>query len=427
MVVMSPSTSTQLQSAEWCVHFCCSTKKTNKINPSNPSIDFKLRLRRPNPLHKPQILSQPIKISTTTRNYSRRKQSSCSDITRLMDSLSLPIPPDIYSSLIKECTLSCDSDEALQLHSRLIGQSGLELSSHLTHRLLLMLVSCGHLDTARNLFDQMTTSKDLLSWAIIIIGYLNNHRYEEVIGFSTKMLLYFNVYTNILEFPTWVIVIVCILKACVCSLNMVLGKQVHGLLLKFGVTNDFSVNVALMDLYGKFGCLESANFICNQLCHHNTTVWTVKIVNNCREGRFHEVMKDFTEMGSAGIRSNNFTLSSVLRACARMDDGGNCGRQVHAVAIKLALESNTFVQCGLIDMYGKCGMVRDAKQVFEIITHKTNVAHWNAMLMAYVRNGLIIEAVKFLYHMEAAQVHINESLINHVRIACITPTSGKQN
>ncbi|XP_057992793.1 pentatricopeptide repeat-containing protein At1g31790 isoform X2 [Hevea brasiliensis] len=342
MVVMSPSTSTQLQSAEWCVHFCCSTKKTNKINPSNPSIDFKLRLRRPNPLHKPQILSQPIKISTTTRNYSRRKQSSCSDITRLMDSLSLPIPPDIYSSLIKECTLSCDSDEALQLHSRLIGQSGLELSSHLTHRLLLMLVSCGHLDTARNLFDQMTTSKDLLSWAIIIIGYLNNHRYEE-------------------------------------------------------------------------------------LCHHNTTVWTVKIVNNCREGRFHEVMKDFTEMGSAGIRSNNFTLSSVLRACARMDDGGNCGRQVHAVAIKLALESNTFVQCGLIDMYGKCGMVRDAKQVFEIITHKTNVAHWNAMLMAYVRNGLIIEAVKFLYHMEAAQVHINESLINHVRIACITPTSGKQN
>lgn len=421
-MLMSSSTSSQLHSSEKGFQFSYSSKKINKINPPNPPTNLKLPLRRPDPVTKSPILSQPIKQFAATNNYSRRKQSSSSDIVRLMDSLNRPIPPDIYSSLIEECTLSSDSDEALYLHSRLINQSGLKLTSHLTYRLLLMLVSCGHLDTARNMFDQMTHRKGFLSWAIIIVGYMDNCRYEEVIDLFSKMMLHFNVYTSMLEFPTWVIVIVCFLKACVCSRNMILGKQVHGLLLKLGVTNDFSVNVALMDLYGKFGFLESATSVFNQLCHPNTTIWTVKIVNNCREGRFYEVMKDFREMGRVGIRRNRFTLSTVLKACARMDDGGRCGRQVHAFAIKLALESDAFVQCGLIDVYGKCQMIRDAKQMFEIVVDKTNVACWNTLLMAYVRSGLFTEAVKVLYQMKAAHLQVNESLINHVRIACITPT-----
>ena len=42
---------------------------------------------------------------------------------------------------------------------------------------------------------------------------------------------------------------------------------------------------------------------------------------------------------------------------------GVCGSQVHVDAIKLGLELDDFVQCGLIDMYGKCGIVDDAKSV----------------------------------------------------------------
>lgn len=54
----------------------------------------------------------------------------------------------------------------------------------------------------------------------------------------------------------------------------------------------------------------------------NTVVWTTKIVNNCREENFDEVLHVFIEMGREGVKRNGFTFSSVLRACGRMEDGG---------------------------------------------------------------------------------------------------------
>ncbi|KDP37803.1 hypothetical protein JCGZ_06705 [Jatropha curcas] len=312
-----------------------------------------------------------------------------------MDSLNQPITTEIYSSLIKECILRSDSRGALLLHSRLVNQSSLKMTLYLFHLLLYMHLSFGHFDIARNLFDKMPHRKDFLSWAIIVIGYLDNSYYEEAIVLFIEMISQNNICDIISEFPSCVAVIVCIFKACVYSLNMGIGTQIHGFLLKLGVTDDYSVNVSLMNFYGKFGFLESSNSIFNQLCHRSTVIWTAKIVNNCREGYFNAVIKDFMEIGRSGVRRNSFTFSSVLKACARMNDDGHCGKQVHAIAIKLGVESNDFVQCGLIDMYSKCGIVRDAKRVFDVITDKAKTAHWNALLMGYVRMGCILRRLSF--------------------------------
>ncbi|XP_065878692.1 pentatricopeptide repeat-containing protein At1g31790 [Euphorbia lathyris] len=381
----------------------------------NPPVSIKI------PLRKPQLLPQIVKhiqitpINTTTR----KKKTSNLDIIRLMDTLNHPIPLDIYSSFLRECTLHSDSIEALQLHNGLIRHKDLRFDSPLIHRLLYMLVSCGQLDIARNLFDKMPLRKDILSWAIVIIGYLDCSKHEEGINLFIKMLLYHNVCDVICKFPNWGILLIGILEACLQSLNLGLGKQLHGLMLKLGATNDFSLSFSLMDFYGKLGYLKDANFVFNQVGDHNTDIWTVKIVNTCKLGCFDEVIEDFKEMGRAGIRMNGVTFSSVLRACGGPGwYGGNCGKEVHAMAIKLGLESDALVKRGLIDMYGKCGMVMDAKRVFELNTNKKNAVYWNALLMAYVRNGMHIDAIKFLYLMEASRVNINEKLINHVRIAC---------
>ncbi|KAK2647809.1 hypothetical protein Ddye_015298 [Dipteronia dyeriana] len=352
-------------------------------------------------------LNDKTKITTTT-----------TDILRLFDSLSLPIPPDIYTCLIKECTIKKNPSRALDLHAH-IKNTNFRPTLVFLNRLLLMLVSCGQICIARQLFDQMPV-KGLYSWAVIILGYIDVADYQESITvFVSMMMLQQQLCTTrhlLLEFPSWIIV--CLLKACVCTFNMELGKQVHGLLLKLGSSSDISFMGSLINFYGKFGCLEDANFVFNQLLHHNTVVWTAKLVNNCREGLFRDVLLDFIEMGRKEIKKNSFTFSSVLKACAGLDDDGNCGRQVHASAIKMGLESNDYVQCGLVDMYGKCGLLRDAKRVFGMISNKKNIACWNAMLVGYVKNGSCVEAVKFLYQMKAAGIEVQESLIEDVRIIC---------
>lgn len=335
-----------------------------------------------------------------------------------MDSLRLPITPEIYTSLVKECTFEKNSIKALELHTHIKKNRKFRPTLIFLNRMLLLHVSCGQLVTARQLFDEMPV-KDFNSWAIMIIGYIDVSNYEESIAVFVKMMHRQSIVC--FDFPSWIIV--CVLKACVCTMNMGLGKQVHGLLIKLSETNKISLMGSLINFYGKFRCLEDADVVFNQLRRHNTVVWTAKMVNNIREGHFNGVLDDFKEMGREGIKKNSFTISSVLKACTRMDQYDedrdcNCGKQVHANAIKLGLETDIYVQCSLIDMYGKCGLLKDAERVFEMIVDRKNVACWNAMLISYLRNGFPVEAVKFLYRMKETGIEVQEALMKDVRMAC---------
>ncbi|XP_057478824.1 pentatricopeptide repeat-containing protein At1g31790-like [Actinidia eriantha] len=178
--------------------------------------------------------------------------------------LGLAIPMDIYTCLVKEVTDACNPTGTVELLSH-ISRSGLRARFLLFNRVLLMYVSCGLIDNARQVFDKMPL-KD------------------------------------------------CVLKAWTsCLITRVVA----------------------------------------------TLVWTAKIVNNCREEHFDKVLDGFREMGSEGVKKNGFTFSSVLRACGRMEDDGQCGRQVHANEIKLGLELNDFVRGGLVDTYAKRGLLTE--------------------------------------------------------------------
>lgn len=346
--------------------------------------------------------------------------SQPTDVLRLMDGLGLSIPPDIYASLIKECSITGDATQATQLHAH-IHRSGLPLSSTLLNRILLMYVSCSLIDAARHLFDKMhVLKKNSISWSIMVAAYMDNGFYEEAIFSFVQILQKQHHSTIILELPAWIFI--CVLKACVHTMNMALGKQVHGWLLKVGYMTNLFLSSSLISFYGNFRCLEDADFVFDQASEHDTVIWTAKLVNKCREEHMHEALIAFMEMGTAGVKRNKFTYSSVLRVCGRMKDHGRYGQLIHASTIKLGLESDAYVQCGLVDMYGKCGLLREAKRVFETQndTNKTNISIvcWNAMLTGYIRHGLYIEAIKFLYQMKAAGIQPQESFLNEIRIAC---------
>lgn len=416
-------------------------------NVSSHCIQFRLPMPKPQAHHPGTItIIQPPKINSTAfnddddckgSNKKKKKKekkkekkksnsnatpttSTPTDILRLMDGLGLPIPPDIYASLIKESSTTGDATQATQLLAH-INRSGLPLSSALLNPILLMYVSCGLIHTARHMFDKMNVlNKNSISWAIMLAAYMDNGFYEEAIFLFVQMMELHS--TIMLELPAWIFI--CVLKACVHTMNLTLGKQVHGWLLKVGYATNLFLSCYLISFYGKFRCLDDADFVFDQTSERNTVIWTAKMVNKCQGEYMHEALVAFTEMGRAGVKRNEFTYSSVLRACGRMKDHGRCGRLIHASTIKLGLESDIYVQCGLVDMYGKCGLLVEARRVFETVsdTNKTNIVCWNAMLTGYIRHGLYIEAIKFLYQMKAAGIQPQESLLNELRIACGSTT-----
>nr|XP_043628777.1 pentatricopeptide repeat-containing protein At1g31790 [Erigeron canadensis] len=368
------------------------------------------------PLYKPhRKIPKPIK--TPPRNpISVAPTTVPSDILRLLDCLGFPVPDPVYISLIKECTHFQDSNQAVLLHTHLAKNRCNRPRLGLLNRVLIMYVSCGCLPNARQVFDEMT-KRDFNSWAVMIAGYSDIGDYEEVINLFMSSEFRYIVYSCSSFHVSWVLV--CVLKACANTLNLKLGEQIHGWLLKSGYTNDLFVGSSLISFYGKIGCFEDGDLVFDQMnSRHNVAVWTARISNGCKEERFRRVIDVFKEMGKEGVKKNSFTFSSVLSACAKISDDGNCGEQVHANAIKLGLASESYVQCGLVNMYGKFGLINDAKRVFNMNDSKRNHACWNAMFTSFVQNGCLVEAIKFLYQMKAAGVQPQELWLTKLRSLC---------
>nr|XP_027080277.1 pentatricopeptide repeat-containing protein At1g31790-like [Coffea arabica] len=373
---------------------------------SNSSIQIHLPLRRPQ--HK--------STQKTEKNSNDCKPSNCStvsDVLGLLDCLKIPVSLDLYASFIDECTKSGDPLLAIELHNH-IKTSCLRPSLSIFNRLLLMYVSCNLIGYARELFDKMTV-RSSCTWAVMVAGYFENGDYGEVIDLFLEMQCSERAKVDgDMDDIVASAIVVCVLKACAKTVNMELGKQVHAWVVKMGYGENLVFSGSLMRFYGKAGFLEGSDCVFYQVPNRNKVIWTTKIVNHCYEEQFDEAFDVFKQMGREGVKKNSYTFSSVLKACASMRDGGCCGQQVHANVVKLGLELNEHVQCGLVNMYGKGGLIKDAQKVFKICGNNRSGACWNAMLTGYIQQGLGIEAFRIICDMKAAGLQPQESLLNEL-------------
>lgn len=343
------------------------------------------------------------------------------DVLRLMDALRLQIGVDVYSELVEECTATVDSIGAQALLEH-IKKSRVRPPVSLLNRLLLMNVECGLFDVARHVFDEMSV-RSLSSYALMIAAYFDKGEYEGALDeFLGMVKRGFFVADD--EFPLWIID--CVLKACLHSKNLEFGKQVHSLLIKQGYITDSCMGSSLINFYGNSQCLEEAESVFNQLPCRDTVAWTAQIVNICKEGNFDSAINMFTKMSREGVKMNHFTYSSILKACGSASLSAWCGRQVHANVTKLGLMSNYFVQCGLIDMYAKRGLLSVARKVFEMLQDENNLACWNSMIVGYLHNGEQVKAMKLLYKMRDLGLKPQESLFIEVKIACGSGSNSSQ-
>lgn len=119
-------------------------------------------------------------------------------------------------------------------------------------------------------------------------------------------------------------------------------------------------------------------------------------------------------MQRQGIPPSGFTLSSVLNACARIPAMFE-GKQISAKVVQIGFLGNKFVQTALLDMYAKCGFVKEARDVFDRMADKDVVA-WTAMIYGYTKKGMMDDARWLFDNMGRRSV-----------ISCTTMVSGYAN
>ncbi|PON53417.1 Pentatricopeptide repeat [Trema orientale] len=76
-----------------------------------------------------------------------------------------------------------------------------------------------------------------------------------------------------------------------------------------------------------------------------------------------------------------------------MGQYGEMGKCFHACIIKTGLKSDLHVASSIMNMYSKCGSIKEALQLFnEMKDH--NLVTWTAMISGYACNGLGSESAQ---------------------------------
>nr|AEP33737.1 chlororespiratory reduction 21 [Nasturtium officinale] len=190
-----------------------------------------------------------------------------------------------------------------------------------------------------------------------------------------------------------------ILQGCVYERDLCTGKQIHARILKNGdfyAKNEY-IETKLVIFYAKCDAFEASEVLFSKLRVRNVYSWAAIIGVKCRIGLCEEALMGFVEMLQNEIFPDNFVVPNVCKACGALQ-WSRFGRGVHGYVVKSGLHDCVFVASSLADMYGKCGVLDDARKVFDEIPER-NVVAWNALMVGYVQNGMNEEAIRLLSDM----------------------------
>lgn len=229
---------------------------------------------------------------------------------------------------------------------------------------------------ARKLFDEMP-EVDGVSYNVIITGYSRIEQYQESLKFFQELQCAGFDRSNY-PFAT-------LLSIASNLSNLQIGRQIHSHVVMTAADSELLVGNALVDMYAKCDRFNEAEKIFMNLAHRSTVSWTALISAYVQKGRHEEGLKLFNEMQRTGVAVDQATCASILRASASLASM-SLGRQLHSFIIRSGFMSNVFSGSALVDMYAKCGSIKDAVQIFQEMPER-NYVSWNALISAFAQNG----------------------------------------
>ncbi|XP_075494968.1 pentatricopeptide repeat-containing protein At5g16860-like [Primulina tabacum] len=334
----------------------------------------------------------------------------------MLFSSSFPPKPKRYSAAALRCLIDClrFSSSTQQLRdpvteSKLIHQQhlirGLPLRSNpdVTFRILSNYLSHNaHSDVLTVLRYISPSRPEVFFWNSLIKSkvYLGDHRNALSMFGEMRVLDWVpDRYT----FPY-------ILKACGELSLLATGSAVHALAFVTGhVCSNVFVSNAAVAMFGRCGASDEAQLLFDEMLDRgvcdviswNSIMGVYVQIGECTSALL--MLGDMVKDGD--FNADAVSLVTVLPACVSVK-AWRSGTEIHGYSIRRGLFEDVYVGNAIVDMYAKCGLMDQAKNVFDRMEVK-DVVSWNALVTGYSQIGRFGHALELFERMRVKEIELN--------------------
>ncbi|KAH7832857.1 hypothetical protein Vadar_000733 [Vaccinium darrowii] len=274
-----------------------------------------------------------------------------------------------------------------QVHASIVT-SGLSQNIFLSNRLANSYAQCGLMDNAEQIFHRIS-SKNIVSWTILISGYAKNHLFMDAINVFNKMVTY--------GFLPNEITISSILPAFGNLGLTQIGKSVHCFWVRCGNGANVFVETALVGMYSKLGYAGVARRVFDSMSERNIVAWNVMISCYSDYGFGEEGFGLFNLMRREGVHVDFFTVMSLISASSCVEDL-RIGQGVHCLTVRTGFERGQLVRTALMDRYVNGNHIEDANLIFNDM-HVKDVVAWTLMLTGFSKGQYWNKAIEHFNEM----------------------------
>ncbi|XP_057966183.1 pentatricopeptide repeat-containing protein At4g21065-like [Malania oleifera] len=296
-----------------------------------------------------------------------------------------------YPFVLKACSRSRRTRLGRQVHG-LIYKSDLESDRFIRNSLIHMYSGCGESGLAEKVFDGMS-DRDVVSWTSMIDGLVDDDRPLEAVRMFQQML------DDRIE-PNEA-TIVSVLRACADTGALSIGRRMHALVdEKREIGLKANVNTALIDMYAKCGCIDSAMRLFNSIGRKDVFAWTAMISGLASHGQCQDATELFDQMEQLGLKPDERTITAVLSACR------NVGRVTKGYAYFKSMRRKYGVRPTLqhygcvVDLLSRGGRLNDAEELIRKMPIKPDAVLWRTLIWACKIHGDIDRGERLMKHLD---------------------------
>ncbi|KAJ0836944.1 putative tetratricopeptide-like helical domain superfamily [Helianthus annuus] len=310
------------------------------------------------------------------------------------------------SAILRNCIPRTVTTHAKQTHVQILIHG---LSHDVTLQTdLLLAYSRGILLNACQVFDRMP-ERNMHSWNIMISAYVQNSMYHDALSVFHEFLDS-GMKPDHYSFPP-------LLKACAGIGDVLLGVMLHGMVVKLGFENHVVVGSSVLDFYSKCGSLNDARVVFEGLLWKDSVAWNSMISGLAKGGLHMEALSCFRNMLENKAKIDAMTIPTLLSVCGKLGDITK-GKEIHGQVLKnTVLYNDTAICNSLIDLYSKCGCLRDAEKIFCSMKN-LNLVTWTTMISCYGVHGKCDKALNLFEKMKDSGFKPNSVTLTAILASC---------